>query len=94
MHTPDQREGERSAPEQTSVSVVDVESGVEFCGDLKNVSLAGLMFHAHMRPVVGADMALRFEYANRPMLHARMNVTRVEEQGTGYEIAGTLHKKG
>ncbi len=92
MRKPEQREQERSLPENTIVSVVDLESGVEFEGDVKNVSLAGLMFHAHMEPVVGADMVLRFEYPNSPRLHARMNVTRVEEQANGYAIAGTLHK--
>ncbi len=92
MRKPEQREEERSLPAITNVSVVDLESGVEFDGDVKNVSLAGLMFHAHMEPVVGADMALRFEYPNSPMLHARMNVTRVEEQAHGFAIAGTLRK--
>jgi len=94
MHTPEQRQSERSSPEKSehTVSVVDVESGVEFSGDVRNVSLAGLLFHAHMQPVVGADMELTFEHPDSPTLHAKLHVVRVESQADGYDIAGHLRR--
>ena len=88
----EQRAAARTTPEQGRVSVVDIESGVEFSGDIHNVSLAGLLFHAKLQPVVGADMALRFEYPNAPTLYARMNVVRVEPHENGFDIAGKLRR--
>lgn len=91
MHIPEQRLSMRSAPEQKTVSVVDVESGVAFSGDVRNVSLAGLMFHAHMQPVVGADMELKFEHSDAPTLRA--HVVRVEAQADGFDIAGEIRRR-
>lgn len=95
MHKSEQRQSERSLPEQREhmVSVVDVESGVEFSGDVRNVSLAGLLFHAHMQPVVGADMELKFEHPDAPTLRARLEVVRVEPRAEGYDIAGHLRRR-
>jgi hypothetical protein len=45
-----------------------------------------------MQPVVGADMELKFEHPASPKLRARLEVTRVEAQADGFDIAGTLKK--
>ena len=87
----EQRRSKRQAS-STNVSVVDLESGVAFSGDLRNVSLAGLLFHANMQPVVGADMELRFEHSATPQLTARLQVTRVEAHANGFDIAGSLKR--
>ncbi len=81
----------RSAPEQKMVSVVDVESGVAFSGDVRNVSLAGLLFHAHMQPVVGADMELRFADCDAPMIRA--HVVRVDASADGFDIASEIRSR-
>ena len=91
MPTHEQRQTKRQAS-NTNVSVIDIESGVEFSGDVRNVSLAGLLFHAHMQPVVGADMELKFEHPASPKLRARLQVTRVEAHADGFDIAGSLKR--
>ena len=88
MNTPEQRQSQRSSPTRAAVSITDVESGVEFNGDVMNVSLGGVMLHAPMQPVIGADLELKFEHPESPML--RLQVVRVERQREGFDIAGHL----
>ncbi len=79
---------QRATPRRSSsdqVAVVDVESGVAFEGRTCDVSNEGLRFHASMEPPVGAVMNVTLGGA-----HATMQVTRVQAQAGGYEVAGPL----
>jgi hypothetical protein len=51
-----QRRFTRLSLEDTTVGVVDIESGIEFSGNGKDLSSEGLAFRAPMEPSVGADM--------------------------------------
>lgn len=82
MH--EQRDAERTQLQDT-VAVVDVESGVEFSGEGRDVSSSGLSFHAAMEPPVGADMLIDVK-GKKAMLH----VTRVARTAQGYDVAGRL----
>lgn len=83
------RTDERIEVTGTNVDVMDRESGVEFRGDAKNVSGAGLMFHASMEPPVGADLDVTVGEAR-----GAMHVTRVAPAaGGGFDVAGRLTRR-
>lgn len=80
--------------ENTQVGVVDIESGVEFSGDGRNLSSEGLAFRAPMEPSVGADMqvVLRGNDARLSPLRATFKVLRVSKaQLGGWDVAGTIN---
>jgi hypothetical protein len=78
----EQREEERHDLECT-LSVVDVESGVEFEAEARNLSGHGLLFHAAMEPPVGADMQVSLSGARK-----NLRVLRVEAQAHGgFDVA-------
>lgn len=81
----EQRQDDREHLEATSISVVDLESGVEFEGDGKNLSGQGLLFHAAMEPAVGADMLVTL--SGTKSMKARVRVVRVEPRSGGYDVA-------
>jgi hypothetical protein len=85
----EQRQDDRQDLEATSLSVVDLESGVEFEGEGKNLSGHGLLFHAAMEPAVGADMQVTLT-GEKPM-RASIRVLRVEPQARGgFDVAGRI----
>lgn len=69
----------------TSLSVIDLESGVEFAGEARNVSGHGLMFHASMEPAVGADMQVTLSGKK-----SNIRVLRVEPDDQGFAVAGRI----
>lgn len=78
----EQREEERHDFEAT-LSVVDVESGVEFEAEAKNLSGRGLLFHAAMEPPVGADLQVSLAGARKTI-----RVLRVEAHARGgFDVA-------
>jgi hypothetical protein len=87
-HMNEQRQANRHSLEETSVDVVDMDSGVEFAGEACNLSGTGLSFRASMEPPVGADMKVTLK--GRKNLSARLHVTRVQRDGAGFEVAGRL----
>ncbi|MCU0698981.1 MAG: PilZ domain-containing protein [Myxococcaceae bacterium] len=93
MTTPNQRRFTRLTLEHTSVGVVDVESGVEFTAEGKDLSGEGLRFHAPMEPSLGADMQvlLRGSDPRLSPLRATFRVLRVTKAPSGWDVAGTLH---
>lgn len=93
MQASEQRQSTRSVPSSAmGVSVVDLESGVEFTGDIRNLSSAGALFHADLSPVVGADMDLAIVRPDAPMLLAKFQVVRVQAQAQGFDIAGQFQR--
>ena len=84
----EQRQDDRQHLEDTSLSVVDLESGVEFEGEGKNFSGRGLLFHAAMEPVVGADMQVTMS-GPKP-LNASIRVVRVQANEGGFDVAGRI----
>jgi hypothetical protein len=80
----EQRQDNREVFE-TSLAVIDLESGVEFAGDVKNRSKHGLLFHAALEPALGADMQLTLEGRR-----ASIQVVRVEPSGNGFDVAGRI----
>ncbi|MDP1829003.1 MAG: PilZ domain-containing protein [Archangium sp.] len=84
----EQRQDDREHLEATSVSVLDLESGVEFEGDGKNLSGHGLLFHAAMEPVVGADMQVTL--SGRKSMKASVRVLRVEPKSGGFDVAARI----
>lgn len=84
----EQRLNDRHNLEETSVAVLDPESGVEFSGEAHNLSGAGLSFGATMEPPVGAD--LKVILRGQENLSARLHVTRVEAGQRGFEVSGRL----
>lgn len=84
----EQRQDDREHLEATSISVVDLESGVEFEGDGKNLSGHGLLFHAAMEPAVGADMQVTL--CGQKSMKARVRVVRVEPRSGGYDVAARI----
>lgn len=88
---PEQRQQPRLHLDGTPVSIVDVESGVEFTGDGKNLSGKGLMFHSQLEPVVGADMHVTLESDELKALRASFRVVRVARRPEGgFEVAGRI----
>jgi hypothetical protein len=78
----EQREEERHDLD-CNLSVVDVESGVEFEAAGKNLSGHGLLFHAAMEPPVGADLHVSLSGARKTI-----RVLRVEAQAQGgFDVA-------
>ncbi|MFO0598306.1 MAG: PilZ domain-containing protein [Myxococcaceae bacterium] len=86
----DQRHSERLTLEDTTVDVVDQESGVEFQGLGRDVSDGGLRFEASMEPPVGADMDVRL--SGSTSLKGKMKVIRVAPRQGRYEVAGLLSR--
>jgi hypothetical protein len=86
----EQRLSDRHSLEETSVAVVDLESGVEFSGEASNVSGSGLKFNATMEPPVGAEM--RVTLKGQENRSARLEVTRVERKSQCFEIAGRFSR--
>ena len=80
----EQRQDDREVFE-ASLAVMDLESGVEFAGDVKNRSERGLLFRATREPPVGADMQVTLAGKNE-----RLRVLRVEACEGGFDIAGKL----
>lgn len=81
----EQRQEDRQDLEGTLV-VVDVESGVEFEAEGRNLSSHGLLFHAELEPPVGADMQLSLSGARK-----NIRVLRVEPQARGgFDVASRI----
>ena len=80
------RHDDRHELHDTAVHAEDVESGVAFTGEARNVSGTGLCFDAGIEPPVGAEMHVSLDGA----AHARgtMEVTRVEKSSTGFRVSG------
>lgn len=94
MPSNNQRRLTRLTLADTSVGVIDVESGVEFEGHGQNLSTEGLSFLADMEPSVGADMqvVLRAKDARLAPLRATLKVLRVTPAPGGkWDVAGVLH---
>jgi hypothetical protein len=87
----EQRLADRTELSDTTVQVVDVESGVEFRGEGLNVSGGGLSFRSELEPPIGADMKVTLKGARS--LSAELKVTRVEKQDSGFAVAGTLSRQ-
>jgi PilZ domain len=87
----EQRLADRTDLSDTTVQVVDVESGVEFRGEGLNVSGGGLSFKSELEPPVGADMKVTLKGART--LSGELRVTRVEKQDSGYAVAGKLSRQ-
>lgn len=83
---------QRSAPRLTqpaAVAVVDVESGVDFRGELTDQSEGGVKFRAALEPAVGADMHVTVFEGAAPQSTAEVRVLRVERVPSGeFEVAG------
>ena len=84
----EQRQDDRQDLDATSLCVVDVESGVEFEGEGRNLSGRGLLFHAAMEPAVGAD--LQVTMSGEKSMCASVRVVRVEVKGQGFDVAGRI----
>lgn len=80
------RHDERHSLEDTSVHVEDVESGVEFTGEARNVSGDGLCFDTALEPPVGAEMNV--ELGGKEHARGRLAVTRVEKAEKGFRVSG------
>ena len=82
----EQRQDDRQHLEAASLSVIDLESGVEFAGEGRNLSGNGLLFHASMEPVVGAELHVTMQGKR-----SRVRVLRVLPlaQG-GFDVAGRI----
>ncbi len=81
----EQRQDDRQDVEAVSLSVIDLESGVEFAGEARNVSGRGLMFHASMEPAIGADMQVMLSGKK-----SNIRVLRVEAADQGFAVAGRI----
>jgi hypothetical protein len=86
----EQRQDDRLTLEDTTVAVVDHESGVEFSGHGHDVSRAGLSFHASMEPPVGAELQVTLR--GEQNLVGALQVTRVAAKAGGFDVAGRLSK--
>jgi hypothetical protein len=80
----EQRHEDRQDLEGT-LCVVDVESGVEFEAEARNLSGHGLLFHAAMEPPVGADMQVSLSGARK-----NIRVLRVEAEDGGFAVASRI----
>jgi hypothetical protein len=94
MTTPNHRRFTRLTLEDTSVGVVDVESGVEFTAEGRDLSGEGLRFRAPMEPSLGADMQVILSGTAPRLspLRATFRVLRVTKASPGWDVAGTLHR--
>ena len=82
----EQRQDDRQHLEATSLCVVDLESGVEFAGEGRNLSGHGLLFHASMEPPVGAELHVTMQGQR-----SKVRVLRVEPQAQGgFAVAGRI----
>ena len=93
MMTSNLRRFTRLTLEDTSVGIIDIESGVEFAGDGRDLSSEGLSFRAPLEPSLGADMqvVLSGKDTRLPPLRASFRVLRVTPASTGgWDVAGTL----
>jgi PilZ domain len=81
----EQRSDSRDLVEQTWATVIDLESGVEFSGDVQNVSGQGVLFVSKLAPPVGAEMQVKLTgFLDRA---GAMKVVRVNRASNGYEVA-------
>lgn len=87
----EQRLADRTDLSDTTVQVVDVESGVEFKGEGLNLSGGGLSFSSELEPPVGADMKVTLKGARA--LQAELRVTRVEKKDSRFAVAGKLTRQ-
>lgn len=87
----EQRDAERTELQDTTVDVIDVESGVEFHGRGLDVSASGLAFHAALEPALGADMKVSLKGARS--LAGELHVTRVTRTPSGFDVAGRLSSR-
>lgn len=90
MSRVEQRRAPRTAaPQAAPVAVVDVESGVDFRGELTDESASGLRFRARLEPAVGADMHVTVFEGDAPRRTAEVQVVRVDRAPSGeFEVAG------
>jgi hypothetical protein len=94
MTTPNQRRFTRLTLEDTSVGVIDVESGVEFTAEGTDLSGEGLRFRSPMEPSLGADMQVILTGSDPRLapLRATFRVLRVAKASPGWDVAGSLHR--
>jgi hypothetical protein len=95
MTTDEQRRFTRLTLDDTTVGVIDVESGVEFTAAGRDLGGEGLRFSAPMEPCLGADMQviLSGKDPRLPPLRATFRVLRVTRAASGWDVAGTLHPR-
>ena len=84
MTQPNQRHSSRSSLD-SSVEVLDIESGIDFRASGLDVSEGGLSFHAPMEPAMGAQMQVKVGETA-----AEFKVLRIEPRENGFTVAGTL----
>jgi hypothetical protein len=81
----EQRQEDRQDLEGT-ICVMDLESGVEFSAEGRNLSSHGLLFHADMEPPVGADMQISLSGTRK-----NIRVVRVQPQERGgFDVASRI----
>jgi hypothetical protein len=85
MTQPNQRQFTRS-PLESTVDVVDIESGIGFRADAVDICDRGLSFHAPMEPALGADMQVTLTEAGP----VDFKVLRIKPTGKGFSVAGVL----
>ncbi len=92
--TEQRRAPRQSSPVSAAVAVVDVESGVDFRGQLTDESSDGIKFRAGLEPAVGADMHVTVFEGAAPRSAAEVQVLRVERAPSGeFEVAGRWVKR-
>ena len=89
MTQQDQRLSSRSSLDST-VEVVDIESGIGFRASGMDVSDNGLAFHAPMEPALGADMYVKLGETGVP---AEFKVVRIEAKDKGFMVAATSRSR-
>ena len=85
MSQPNQRHATRLSLD-TSVEVVDIESGIGFRASGLDVSDGGLSFHAPMEPAMGAQMQVTL--SNGDGRQSDFKVLRVQPTDKGFTVAG------
>jgi hypothetical protein len=87
MPRSDQRRDTRQ-PLQTSLQIVDIESGIEFRAESLDTCSGGLAFHAPMEPALGAELEVTFGEPGAPS--SAFKVLRINANDSGFDVAGTL----
>ncbi|MBK7859227.1 MAG: PilZ domain-containing protein [Archangiaceae bacterium] len=83
----EQRQHPRT-PFQTTVEVIDIESGVDFLAESIELSPRGLSFLAPMEPALGAEMEVTLRRVGTAP--ARFTALRIDQTPRGYVVAGSL----